>query len=123
MPAAKKVTYVSVQSRILRRSESLIFDVDDLIDSFLDSGYKSKVTFNDFTRIHKIKKPVARLLIPLIQYRVDEIGNVHNEPDIKEAYQYMTAVERNKVVKYLKEILLGCNKIAYPTTKLKRKKT
>ena len=113
---------ISVQERIQQRAKNLIFDIDYVIDLYIDNNFETDFAFNTFVRVNDIKKPVAKLLIVLLQERIDELENKENDPDLEEGYGHFGKRQKKKIIKILKECQDGCKKITQLTTIRKKRK-
>jgi len=113
---------ISVQERIQQRAKSLIFDIDYVVDLYIDNNFETNFTFNTFVRVNDIKKPVAKILCTLLQERIDELENKEQDLDLKEAYSHFGKRQKNKIIKLLKDCLDGCEKITQLTTIRKTRK-
>ena len=113
---------ISIQERIQQIADSLIFDIDYIIDVFQENDYNTTFTFEAFAEVNQIKKPTAQKLIPLLQERIDELENKDEDPDLKEAYRHLKKREKNKIIKVYNECVKGCEKIIVTSQRKKRKK-
>lgn len=111
---------ISVQQRIIQKAESYMFDIDYVVDLFIDNNFETSFTFKAFNKINQIKKPVAQKMLPMIQDRIDELENKSDDPDLKEAYRHLTKRNKNRIIKLLNECKSGCEEVA--ATKQKKVK-
>lgn len=111
---------ISVQQRIKQKAESYIFDIDYVVDLFIDNNFETSFTFKAFNKINQVKKPVAQKMLPMIQDRIDELENKDEDPDLKEAYRHLTKRNKNRIIKLLKECKSGCEEVV--ATKQKKVK-
>ena len=103
---------ISVQQRITEKANSLMFDLEEAEDYFIDNKFVSDFSFKAFAQLNTIKRPIARKLSVMCQMKMNELENKEEDPDLKEAFSHLTKRQKGKIIKFWKLIIKGCDDIS-----------
>jgi len=103
---------ISVQQRIQEKANSFMFDLEEAEDYLYENNFESDFSFPAFVKINGVKKPIAKKLAVMSQNKINELENKEDDPDLKEAFSHLTKRQKNKIIKFWKLIIKGCNDIS-----------
>ena len=89
-----------------------MFDLEEAEEYFIDNNFESDFSFSAFVKINGVKKPIAKKIAAMSQSKINELENNEEDPDLKEAFSHLTKRQKNKIIKFWKLIIKGCNDIS-----------
>jgi hypothetical protein len=101
-----------IQQRMRALAKKLAFDVEEVVEQQIDSGFKDKFNFKNFVKQNKITKPVAKHLKEEINLMAEEIRLAKDgDPDLKEAYSHLNGIIKNRLIKFYDNLIEECDNI------------
>ncbi len=101
-----------IQQRMRDMAKKLAFDVEEVVEQQIDSGFKEKFNFKTFVKQNKISKPVAKHLKEEINLMAEEIRLAKKgNPDLKEAYSHLNGIIKNRLIKFYDNLIEECDNI------------
>lgn len=101
-----------IQQRMRDMAKKLAFDVEEVVEQQIDSGFKEKFNFKTFVKQNKISKPVAKHLKEEINLMAEEIRLAKDgDPDLKEAYSHLNGIIKNRLIKFYDNLIEECDNI------------
>ena len=101
-----------IQQRMRALAKKLAFDVEEVVEQQIDSGFKDKFNFKNFVKQNKITKPVAKHLKEEINLMAEEIRLAKDgDPDLKEAYSHFNGIIKNRLIKFYDNLIEECDNI------------
>ena len=101
-----------IQQRMRALAKKLAFDVEEVVEQQIDSGFKDKFNFKNFVKQNKITKPVAKHLKEEINLMAEEIRLAKDgDQDLKEAYSHLNGIIKNRLIKFYDNLIEECDNI------------
>lgn len=121
-PKEKTVNKPNIQERIAEKAASQSEFIDEAIDAFIVNP-KSTLIDNVYAELKKqeANSATGRMIKQSYEKMIEELQQVDNDDDLKEAYSYLTKPNRTKFIKFLQSVCGACDMIITETLSNKPK--
>ena len=115
---------ISIQDRMRAKAERGLSEIEHEIDLFMDNGYTSEFDMYKYlVRELQYSSRVVKYMQGSQQAQIDEIKNVEDCPQLKEAYSFLTVKQRKAYIDFLEGIENDIEKYCINYKPQRKKKT
>ena len=101
----KVVEKPSIQDRIREQISDYIGEIEDELDTFTTSKYKSDFNMYEWLRSKNVKSTQSNAIAQYYKPVLEELEAANDDEDLKEAYSYMKTAEMTRFIEFVRMLV------------------